>query len=194
MYNLKRLKTEVLARNIIRYEKTDSTQKEMKRKIEANNIQNGTLIIADIQTDGVGTHGRKWYESYGGNIIFSLAIDLNINVDKIKNLTREIAEIIVCVFEKLYKIKLNIKSPNDIIYNNKKIGGILTETKLNKEKVKYVVIGVGINTNKIEFEDEIKDVATSITKEFGIEVDNDDVIAEFCNKLERLLINNNIIL
>lgn len=185
MYKLEGLNTKTIARNLVKYREIDSTQKEIWRRIESNNVKNGTIVLADIQTNGIGTHGRRWYASNKGDIIFSLLICPNVKVEKLSSLTTEIAEVIVWVFEKLYKIKLDIKEPNDIVYNNKKIGGILTETKLVNGIVKYLVIGVGINTNKKEFESEIEDIATSIVNEFGINIDNEIVITKFCNELEK---------
>lgn len=184
MFRLEKLDTKVLARNVIEYKEIDSTQKEVWRRIKKNDIKNGTLIIADMQTDGIGTHGRKWYGTEKGSIQFSIVLCPKVNVKKLNNITIEIANIIIEIFEELYKIKLDIKEPNDIMYNGKKIGGILTETKLNQGIVKYLVVGVGINTNKTYFEEEIKSIASSIVNEFGIKVNNEEIIAEFCNKLE----------
>ena len=92
-----------------------------------------------------GTHGRKWYTDEVENIAFSIYIDTKqCNVQKIEGLTIEIAKMIISVLKKLYNIELKIKFPNDIVYKNKKIGGILTQTKLNGNKVKYIVIGIRI--------------------------------------------------
>lgn len=102
-----------------------------------------------------------------------------------EGITIEIAEVILDVFKRVYNINLKIKKPNDIIFNNKKIGGILTQTKLQGEKVKSIVIGIGINTNQEEMEEEIKKIATSIQKEFEIEIDNRKIICEFCNEFEK---------
>lgn len=91
---------------------------------------------------GSGTHGRKWYTSKNNNIAFSLFLETNCKINQLENLTLMIAEIMVVVFEKLYDICLTIKSPNDLVYQGKKLGGILTETKLKGELVKYIVIGI----------------------------------------------------
>ena len=173
-----------LGENIIRYKKIDSTQKEIWRRIEGKDIENKTIIIADLQTDGIGTHGRKWHTSEEGNIAFSFVIFPNVLIKKLENLTVEIAEIIVDIFKDIYGIDLEIKHPNDIMIKGKKIGGILTETKLKGELVNVLIVGIGINTNGQYFEDEIKDLATSIKNKFGIEVDNEKIIKEFCNKFE----------
>lgn len=155
----------------IHYEKIDSTQKEVWRRLE-----NGIIVSADIQTDGVGTHGRKWYTSQKGNIAFSIGLAPNVSIKQLENLTIEIAEIILEVFDTIYKIKLQIKHPNDIMINNKKVGGILTETKLQGENVKYLVIGIGINTNQDE-------ISTSINKEFNKTIDNSKIIEKICEKI-----------
>lgn len=156
----------------IHYEEIDSTQKEVWRRLE-----NRIIISADIQTDGIGTHGRKWYTTEKGNVAFSIGIALNANINKLNNLTFEIAETILEIFDDLYKIKLEIKLPNDIMIKNQKVGGILTETKLQGEIVKYLAIGIGINTNQQE-------ISTSIKKEFNIPIDNSKVIEEFCKRFD----------
>ena len=135
-----------------------------------------------------GTHGRKWYTDEIGNIAFSIYINTNqCDISKIDGLTIKIAEIIIEVFKKLYKIELQIKSPNDIVYKNKKIGGILTQAKIQGNKVKYIVIGIGINTNQKKFNKQIEKIATSIKNEFEIEVERNEFIEAFCNLLEKNL-------
>lgn len=173
----------IIGRKMIHYKTIDSTQNEIWRRINFNNIENGTLIYADVQTNGIGTHGRNWCTS-SNNIAFSFVIFPDALISKLYNLTVELANIIVEIFEKMYNIELSIKVPNDIMIGTKKIGGILTQTKLKGEQVECVVIGIGINTNKEYFEEEIKDIATSIKNEFGIEVDNKKVILEFCKVFE----------
>lgn len=69
-------------------------------------------------------------------------IKANCDIKKLEGITLEIAEIMVEVFKKLYDISLEIKFPNDIVYQGKKLGGILTETKLNGKMVKDMVIGI----------------------------------------------------
>lgn len=185
---LPKLNTKWLGKETIYYKEIDSTQKEIWRRIENKNIDNGTLILADIQTDGIGTHGRKWYTSQEENIAFSFVIYPNIQIQKIENLTVEIAETLLEVFQKIYSIQLAIKNPNDIIINNKKVGGILAETKLRGEQIECLVIGIGINTNQQKFTKEIENIATSIKNEFHIKVDNLEVITEFCNLFEQNMI------
>ena len=167
------------------YRKIDSTQLEIWRRIEANKIDNKTVVIADIQTNGKGTHGRKWYTDEVNNIAFSFFRQINCEIDKLDGLTTEMAQIILDIFKELYQVNLQIKLPNDIFYNDKKVGGILSETKVSGNIVKYLVVGIGINTCQTEFDTEIKNIATSIKNEFGIDVDRMKIIEEFCNRFEK---------
>lgn len=182
---LNNLHTRVLGRNFEYYEKISSTQKEIWARVANNKIENGTVICAGVQENGVGTHGRVWHTDEKNNIAFSFYLNLNVKIEKLDGITLEIAEIIKKIFEKQYNILLEIKKPNDIVYNHKKIGGILTETKMVGECVRDVVIGIGINTNQTKFAVEIQDVATSIKNEFDVSVDNEKIISEFCNLFEK---------
>ena len=184
---LKNLKTKFLGKNNLYYEKIDSTQSEIWR-LTKKNIANGTLVMAGIQTNGLGTHGRKWYTDMENNIAFSFYIEANCNIKKIEGITIEIAETLVDIIKEKYNIKLEIKFPNDLMFNNKKIGGILTESKIIGEEVRFLIIGIGINTCQKEFNNEIKDIASSIKEEFNVEIDAEDIITEFCNCFEEKIL------
>ena len=103
------------------YHKIDSTQLEIWRRIEENKIENKIVVIADIQTNGKGTHGRKWHTDEVNNIAFSFFRQINCEIDKLDGLTTEMAQIILDIFKELYQIELQIKLPNDIFYNGKKV-------------------------------------------------------------------------
>lgn len=184
---LKNLKTKFLGKNNIYYKEIDSTQNEIWKLYEQNS-PNGTLVMADIQTSGRGTHGRIWHTDEPNNIAFSFFIRMNCNIKKLKGITTEIAKIIVNIFKSKYGITLKIKEPNDIVFNNKKIGGILTETKVIYENVKCLAIGIGINTEQKEFSEDISKIATSIKKEFNIDINTEEFIEEFCNEFEKEII------
>ncbi len=139
---LEKLTTKFLGRNIMYYPEIDSTQLEVWRQIKDGNIQNGTIIMTDRQKSGKGTHGRKWYTDEENNIAFTFFLEANCKISKLEGITIEIAKMLVQVFQRLYGISLEIKFPNDIVYQGKKIGGILTETKLIGENVKYLVVGI----------------------------------------------------
>ena len=110
------LVSKVIGKEIYYYEEIDSTQREIWRRIEKNKeLKNGTIILADVQTAGIGTHGRNWYTSQKGNIAFSIVIFPNCKADKLKNVTKEIAKIFADIFHDFYKVEIEIKPPNDLI-------------------------------------------------------------------------------
>lgn len=182
---LRNLKTNFLGRDFCFYKEIDSTQNEIFRRIKKGQIINGSVIMADIQTAGKGTHGRIWHTDEKGNIAFSFYIQTDCEIERLDGLTIDIAKILVDMFREKYKINIQIKEPNDLMINNKKIGGILTQGKINGKYIKYLVIGIGININKKYFTNDIKDIATSIKNEFKVDIDREEVIAEFCNIFEK---------
>lgn len=182
---LRNLKTNFLGRDFYFYEEIDSTQNEIFRRIKKGQIINGSVIMADIQTAGKGTHGRIWHTDEKGNIAFSFYIQTNCEIEWLDGLTIDIAKILVNMFREKYKINIQIKEPNDLMINNKKIGGILTQGKINGKYIRYLVVGIGININKKYFTNDIKDIATSIKSEFEVDIDREEVIAEFCNIFEK---------
>lgn len=162
---------------IIRYKETDSTNLRAK---EAGNegVSQDTLFIADKQTAGVGRRGRSWESPEGENIYMSLLLKPEMEPSKAPMLTLLMA---VAVAEGMKKVcgnsEIQIKWPNDIIINKKKVCGILTEMALDGTVIKYVVIGVGINVNQKAFVPELRDKATSLWLEFSKEFDRESIIS-----------------
>ena len=186
------LKTKIFARKIKYFETIKSTQLVAKAMAE-DNVENGTIVIANNQENGIGTHDRKWYSENGKNILFTLIVYPKCSIEKLNTITVDIAK---CIIQSIYNIsqhKLEIKDPNDIMYNGKKIGGILTQITTSGEKIKYLLIGIGINVNQEKFPEEIRNIATSLKNEFGEEFSREKIVAEFCNIFEEYCINESII-
>lgn len=129
---LQNLETNFIGKEIIYYKRIDSTQNEIWRKVKNKTIKNGTLVIADIQTNGRGTHGRVWHTDESNNIAFSIFVEMNSNIKKLDGITIEIAKTIVDIFKSICGIELQIKEPNDITVNNKKIGRDFNRDRLIK--------------------------------------------------------------
>lgn len=184
---LKNLNTKYLSRKFDYYKTIDSTQDEIWRRIESGNLINGETVFSEIQTNSYGTHGRIWHTDETGNIAFSFVIQTNSKIENLDGMTLEIAQIFVKIFKE-YEINIKIKLPNDLYLNGKKMGGILCQTKLIGENVRYIVIGIGININKMNFSEDIKEIATSVKKEFPeMEVNNLEIVSKFCNIFEDIL-------
>lgn len=185
---LENLNTKFLGKEYLYYQEIDSTQDEIWRLIENNKIKNGLLVFSDIQKKAYGTHGRKWYTDESNNIAFSFYVDTNCLINNLEGITTEIAQLIRNILKKEYDLDLTIKLPNDIYFNGKKIGGILCQSKVVGKLVKYMVIGIGINTNKMNFSEDIKNIATSIYKEANIRIDNEKIVKYFCEDFEKILL------
>ena len=154
-------------KNIFHYEKIDSTQKKAWELYKKSYSE--ALITADTQTNGIGTHGRSWITGKG-NIALSMLFALEASITSLDNLTYKLAQIILEIFHNDYKIDLDIKLPNDLTINKRKVGGILVESKLQKNKVKALVIGIGLSiyeaTNKkIDRNELINKICTNIKNE-----------------------------
>lgn len=127
-----KITSEVISKNIIYFDELDSTQKYAK-KLAEEGIENGTMILTNNQIDGIGTHERKWHSEEGKNISFTLIIYPKCAISELDTLTVDIAKCIVDTVYEIYGAKLDIKKPNDLMCNGKKIGGILTQiTTLRK--------------------------------------------------------------
>lgn len=175
------LNTEFLGRNFLFFKTIDSTQTKLK---SLKPIIIGTTVCTDNQTEGLGTHDRKWYTGIGKNIAFSFVLTPDCNIENIKNITVIIAEVLINVLKKLYNIQLEIKEPNDIYYKGKKVAGILTETVCKGEKVRAIYVGIGINVNQEVFPGNLNEIATSLKREFDMEFDRERIIVEFLNWFE----------
>lgn len=175
-------KTKCIGKNIKYFETIDSTQTEAKRNI--SKYENGTIIIADVQTSGKGTHGRVWHTK-ANNIAMTIILKPNMKLEKLEGFTRTIAEDIKKAIKDLYNIDLNIKLPNDLLLNKKKICGILTESTTIKDEVREIFIGIGFNVNEKVFHDDISNIATSLYKETKKEYNVEDIICKMIENIEK---------
>lgn len=186
---IKNSNTKFLGKNVIYYSEIDSTQ-DIVRKLAEEHAQNGTLVITDNQIKGKGTKGRTWSTEREKNITMSFVIYPNCNAENLEGLTVEIAKAIVLAIYELYGYKLEVKMPNDVMLNGKKICGILTQSVTLEEKVCYVLVGIGFNVNQVEFNNEILNIATSLKKEFNTEFEREEIISKILEKLEKSLKDN----
>ncbi|MEA5572668.1 biotin--[acetyl-CoA-carboxylase] ligase [Calothrix sp. UHCC 0171] len=124
------------------YETVNSTNQTLWELLQ-NGATSGTVVIATEQTAGRGQWGRQWLSQRGG-LYISTAITLNFDVINSYQLTFATAWGITRQLQKC-DIPVGIKWPNDLILNQRKLGGILTETKISGNKINRAVIGVGIN-------------------------------------------------
>ena len=142
-------------------ETVDSTNLEAKRMALVSEVDR-ILIVADEQQTGRGRLGRNWHSAKGEGLWMSLLIRPDIEPETSFRLTLIAAVSVSQAIEKVTGLTAGIKWPNDLIVNDKKICGILSEMSAEWQKVNYVVLGIGINVNQREFPEDIKDKASSL--------------------------------
>ena len=133
--------------NLNIYDEIDSTNDEAKR---IDGIEDFHIFISEKQTKGRGRHGKKWSSPNSGNIY--MTISTSQNTSQISPVSLISGLICKKAIDKLIrKSSIMLKWPNDILFNDKKIGGILVETEINKENIKTIIgIGINLNINKEE--------------------------------------------
>ena len=177
------LNTEFMGRNSVFKEEIDSTNNLAKRE---NQKPNGTVFVADFQTNGRGRRGNIWISKKNEGLWFSILLKPDKKLDKAFCITLLSGLAVSNALSKLTGIKTGIKWPNDIVYNNKKVCGILSEISYKNSEIDYIVLGIGINLNTEEFDREIKNIATSVFLETGKKVNKEMLLAEILNELEPL--------
>lgn len=174
-----------ICQHIRYFEETDSTNNQAKLAAEKD-APDGTLFVAECQTGGRGRRGRTWVSPAGSGIWMSLLLRPDISPESASMLTLVLAVAMVeAINEEVSDAKCFVKWPNDIVVNNKKISGTLTEMSAEMERIHYVVIGIGINVNTTDFDDSIKDMATSIYLETGKKVKRSNIIAAFSHSFKK---------
>lgn len=182
----KNLHTKYIGKNIMYFSTIDSTNNKSK-ELALDGSPNGTVVISEEQTLGRGRLGRNWVSPKYKGIWMSIILKPDTDPMNVPKVTQVGAAAVIKTLNEL-GIKATIKWPNDIVMNNKKICGILTEMSGELNKVNYVIMGIGINVN-IDIEDfpeELKDIATSISHEEGRYLKRKDLVSSLLNNFEIL--------
>lgn len=157
------LQTEWLGQTIYHYETTDSTQK-IAHNLAIDGAKHGTVVIADEQTAGKGRQDRQWYSQKDKGIWMSMILRPTILPYLAPQLTLLAATVLADVIVEYTNLSPQIKWPNDILVNDKKVAGILTEMQAEQDQVRYIIIGTGINVNQkaTDLPDLTRNTATSL--------------------------------
>lgn len=158
------LSDETLSDKIHVFHSLESTNKTAK-EMAINGHEHGTVIISDAQTSGKGRYGRSFYSPPGSGIYMSLILRAEfLELPTLTLITAATAVAVCRAIESVTGKDTKIKWVNDIVLNNKKISGILTEAISDFESgsIDWIVIGIGINVNTIEFPDELNNIAGSL--------------------------------
>ncbi len=177
------LNTEWAGKKIVYFSEMDSTNNRAKEFGEKDGAH-GTLVAADSQRAGKGRRGRAWSSPPGESIYMTLLLRPQLAPDKAPMLTLVMGLSVAEAIQKMTGIKAEIKWPNDIVVNEKKVCGILTEMATEMEYINYVAIGVGINVNQQRFPEDIARTASSLYKETGKTYRRSELIAAVLERFE----------
>ena len=177
------LETRFIGQRVIYYPSLTSTMEVAKREAKRG-VAEGTVVIADVQTAGKGRIKRIWL-SPSGNI--ALSIILYPSVAYLSSLVMLASLAVIYSIETVTGLKLQLKWPNDVLINGKKVCGILIESDVSGNKVDYAIIGIGINVNlrPADFP-ELSLIITSLFNELGREVSRLAIIRHLLVEVERL--------
>lgn len=160
------LDSSLFSNKIAHFKEVDSTNDEAKR-LASLGYPEGTLVVAEKQIKGRGRRGRYWSSPFGKGIWCSFILRPDITPTEASKLTIVAAVSLTTVLQKQYGLDVKIKWPNDIMFNGRKLAGILTELSADIERVIYIVVGTGINVNTEDFPPEIRELAISLKQITG---------------------------
>jgi BirA family biotin operon repressor/biotin-[acetyl-CoA-carboxylase] ligase len=185
----KKLTAGIIGKTLVCLETAESTNTYASGLIRGiNNIAqlpdyNGIVVISETQTAGRGRLDRKWLSPVGG-IWMTILLQPPLEIQDLSKMTLLSSSAIIETLVKNYKIKLNVKWPNDIYFNSKKLSGILAESEKIDDKT-YLIIGMGINANNDfgNYKNENLN-AVSLKEITGMQINRNFLIAEILNEFE----------
>jgi len=144
------------------YQEIDSTNSQA-RSLASKGYPEGTLVVADMQTAGRGRRGRSWYSPGSQGIYMSIILRPVLPLKEISRISLLVAVAVAETLEEELNLPARIKWPNDILINNKKIAGILSEVVTDMDGIEYIVVGIGLNINNRlqDFPSDLRTPATS---------------------------------
>ena len=180
-----KLDTEYIGRNFIYSDEVVSTNTMLLGSKDSN--QNGTVLMAEFQSKGRGRKEREWISSSGQKLTFSILLKGEFKEQKINLINLSAAIAVAQSIENLYQLNVELKWPNDVLIQKKKIAGILLESVSKANKISRVVVGIGINVNQPNFPGQFEIPPTSIRKEFHSLVSREKLLSEILNNFEAML-------
>jgi BirA family biotin operon repressor/biotin-[acetyl-CoA-carboxylase] ligase len=162
----KRLRGSLFGKRVHHFFKTDSTNRVAMELGHAGEPE-GAVILAEEQTAGRGRAGRVWQSERGAGLYVTLLLRPRLAPVQAPLLTMLAGISVHSAIQAQGGLAAELKWPNDILLNGRKIGGILTEMHAEPSQVRFVIVGIGVNVNQEKFSGELGATATSLRKETG---------------------------
>lgn len=177
------LKTELFGKKIYTFETIDSTNR-CGHAIAACGASEGTVILAEEQTEGRGRRGKSWIANRGENLTFSVLLRPGLPSDQLNLFPFFAAVAVSRTVERETGLTVECKWPNDLLIRGKKFAGILLESSVNGNSIEYIVLGLGINVNQRIFPSSLEGKATSLCIEVNADVDRTQLLQHILRSLE----------
>src|SRR5689334_14764642 len=168
---------------ILRFDSLPSTN-DVARELAEQGTPEGVAVLAREQTRGRGRQGRAWASPAGEGLYLSVILRPPVEPARAPLITLAAAVAVAETLSVDYAIAVDIKWPNDIHARGRKLCGILIESAIEKSKLAYAVLGVGVNLGQQEFPAELQETATSLLIESGRRVTPDEFAAPLLARLD----------
>jgi BirA family biotin operon repressor/biotin-[acetyl-CoA-carboxylase] ligase len=181
------LHTKKLGRTIIFLHETDSTN-NVAKELAAYGAEEGTVVVAEIQTAGRGRLDREWISPTGG-LWFSVVLRPKLSMAKAFRLVFAAGLAVTRALHEKYGLPIETKWPNDVLVRGKKICGILVETNSTERELNFAVLGVGVNADfdvKNALPNALTEAATSLKNELGHKVDLNELLGMILECIENV--------
>ncbi len=170
--------------HILRYQVLESTNKTAADLINLSQASHGTVILASDQTAGRGQRGRGWQTAPGLDLTLSIVLEPpSLRAEEQFGISKMAALAVRDTVVANVPEGVRVKWPNDVLVDRRKISGILIECDVLGDRVRHVVVGVGVNVNSTEFPEEL--AATSLRLEVGMGTVTEAVIGTLLSAFER---------
>ncbi|MGB8325200.1 MAG: biotin--[acetyl-CoA-carboxylase] ligase [Candidatus Acidiferrum sp.] len=179
----KRMKGKLFGKRVYHFFKTDSTNRVAMELGYAGEPE-GSVILAEEQTAGRGRSGRSWHSERGAGLYVTLLLRPRLSPVQAPLLTMLAGLSAHSAIQAQTGLSAELKWPNDLLMDGKKVGGILTEMHAEPTQVRFVIVGIGINTNQEKFPHDIASVATSLRKESGRTHSRLELLVRLLNEFE----------
>lgn len=182
-----KLSTTRIGRQLVCLPETASTNADAFRLAEQG-AEEGTVVIADAQSGGKGRRGRVWSSPPGVNLYCSIVLRPAIMPHEAPQLTFLSAVAVARAIEGTTALKPEIKWPNDVLINGRKVAGLLNEMSAETDGINFVILGIGVNLNMTaaQFPADVRTPATSLLLEHGRPVNRVQFAAAMLGELDRL--------
>ncbi len=168
---------------VCRYDSAPSTN-DIARELAEAGAEEGTTVMALEQTAGRGRYARRWHSPRGEGLYHSIILRPEVPPARAPVLGLVASVALAETLREDYGVEADIQWPNDVLVAGRKIAGILTELEVEEDRIKYVILGVGVNVNHASFPEELAPIATSLRRETGLTYDLEGLRHRFFARLE----------